>query len=403
MRSEVKILLASRSDDALTAMTDCLAECEGYSLYSRLLINGTLDPLKSLQDLPDLLILRLSHKAEGELRSLGKRPPAKRPPLIVIAEEGDAGAMRKAMKVGARDFITEPFEPEELRESVERVAGELAPAATDHSQAGEMTVVVNAKGGSGATFLACNLGHISAAASEASTALVSLELQFATLPDYFDLKLRQGLLQALAAVDEMDAVALDAHMTPHKSGLRMLAGLPDDSLFAYEGSEERLEKLCQLLVEHYQQVIVDVPRRIDRLTACVLGRADNIILVTQQSLAHLKDASRMLHLMRHELGIPLDKVVAVVNRYDKSAAVTVQDIQRALDEVEMVTIPNNYQLATESSNLGVPVYEHSKGAALTRALMSLETRLGGESVTTSESLFSKTSAIIKRGESWLRS
>jgi pilus assembly protein CpaE len=210
-----------------------------------------------------------------------------------------------------------------------------------------------------------------------SAALVGLDMQFPTLPAYFDMKLRHSLIQAVESVDELDAVALDAIMATHKSGLKLLAARPDDFRFAFDSMADGATRLLDLLRSQYAHVVVDVPRRLDELNAQVLSRSTRIALVVQQSLPHVQDATRLQQLLRDQLGISSDRIIAVVNRYEKNGDIELADIEKALPGSEVTTVPNQFKAVSESINLGIPMYEHARQSPVTRALLQLQSKLIG--------------------------
>ena len=133
-----------------------------------------------------------------------------------------------------------------------------------------------------------------------------------------------------------------------------------------------------------------MPRRVDRYTQATLERATRVVLVVQQTLSHLRDAKRMLQIFRHH-GISNSQVLAVVNRYEKNSPIGMEDVERALQDVQIVTVPSDFKTVAESINLGVPMYEHARGSAVTKALASLATSLGGRPAReASGGLFGKT-------------
>src|SRR5690606_38071567 len=130
-------------------------------------------------------------------------------------------------------------------------------------QSGRLTAFLNAKGGSGATFIACNIAHMLTSVSGRSTGLLSLDLQFNSLAHYFDAKLRHSLPQVLETVDDLDAVALDAYMTQHQSGLRILGAIVDRGFMRAADNGVQLATLLRKMSAHYDHVVVDMPRRVD--------------------------------------------------------------------------------------------------------------------------------------------
>jgi pilus assembly protein CpaE len=322
--------------------------------------------------MPDVLVLHLPNDDGGELSALLERPASMRPPLLVVSADNDAGLMRLAMKAGARDFVAGDAGLPDLDASIDSIRDDLQarPAET-----GELIALINAKGGSGATFLACNLAHVTAKLSAEATAVVSLDMQFPNLPAYFDMKLRYGLLQALDSAEELDAVALDAYMSVHDSGLKLLAARPEDFRFSYDSAAERANRLFDLFSQQYAHVFVDVPRRFDEMTAQIVSRASKVVLVLQQSLPHVQDATRVVQIMRDQLGVPTERIALVVNRFDKKAEIQLEDIQQALPGVAGYTLPNYFKLVAESINLGVPMLDHARNSELTRALIKLQSHL----------------------------
>jgi pilus assembly protein CpaE len=373
MKTRTKLLIAGRSKKAITALQTHLQSHNHQDVQIRHILNGHADPLHGVTDLPDLLVVHVNGLEGGELEALLERPASVRPPLVVISESDDAAAMRFAMKAGARDFLLHS-EIAEVVASVNAICQEFSEKA---SPDGQMTAVVNAKGGAGATFLACNLAHLAASTSDDASALIGFDMQFPTLPSYFDLKLKHGLLPALESADELDAIALDAIMASHRSGLKLLAARPEDFRFSFESLAEQANMLLDLLFNNFRHVVVDMPRHIDEFNAQIISRASNIVMVVQQSLPHIQDATRLQQIMRDQLGISHDNFLIVVNRYDKRAEIQLSDIEKALPGSQLMTVPNQYKEVSESINLGIPMYEYARHSAVTRELIKLQSRLFG--------------------------
>jgi pilus assembly protein CpaE len=173
-------------------------------------------------------------------------------------------------------------------------------------------------------------------------------------------------------------VALDAIMASHKSGLKLIAARPEDFRFSLDSLAPAASPLVDLLQGHYQHVIIDMPRRINEFNAQVISRASHIVMVVQQSLPHVQDATRLQQLFRDQLGIPCDQLLIVVNRYSKGAEIELADIANALPGSEVVTVPNHYKVVSESINLGIPMHDHARQSVVTRALIELQSKLFGD-------------------------
>jgi pilus assembly protein CpaE len=395
MAKRLEVLLASRNRAPVERFETELAAASSYRIATRFIENGHADPVYGLSELPDVVVMVLDDRGHSDLEALFGEREEGGPPLIVVAEEGDAKTMRLAMRAGARDFLSGAVEIEDLIETIDRVAEQLVDRARDSQH--ELTVFVNAKGGSGATFAACNVAHILTSISEKSTALLSLDLQFGGLSQYFDIKLRHGLMDVLDSVDSLDNVALDAYMTQHDSGLRLLAAMPEKTIQCHTDRAGQLATLVDKMLRCYEHVVVDMPRRIDPYVVPVLERASRIVLMLQQTLGHLHDASRMLELFE-SFDIAPSQVLVVVNRYDKNSPISLDDIKRTLRGTELALVPSDFKTVAESINLGVPIHQHAKGSGVTKALRAIEQQIVGVDETARQGIFGRALGSILRKE-----
>ena len=134
------------------------------------------------------------------------------------------------------------------------------------------------------------------------------------------------------------------------------------------------------------------------MSATVYEQADNVLVVIQQELACLRDAARLRSLLTRELGIPSERILTVVNRYEKSLPVELDDICQGLGITrdELSIIPNHYRSVAESINVGVPMTEHARTSVVTKSLMSLGNHLGGaESDDERAGTFSRTFQMLR--------
>ena len=106
-------------------------------------------------------------------------------------------------------------------------------------------------------------------------------------------------------------------------------------------------------------------------TATVLSRAEKVVLVAQQTVAHLHDTKRLVFLLRDQLGLPTDRLLLVVNRFDKKSEVRLQDFADVLPGVAIETVPGDYRRVAESINLGVPLCVGAARSPLGKRLLEL--------------------------------
>lgn len=395
------ILVASRSLEAMVDMATDLTSQSTHKIEPRHMANGHADPLYGMSTMPDLVVMLLADSGHSDLEALVAEQKPGGPPIIIVAEHGDANTMRLAMRAGARDFLSGQVSAAELSETIDRVVSQSIDTSGERDE--RLTIFVNAKGGSGATFLACNVAHILESVAEVPTALMGLDLQFTGLSQYFDIKLRHGLMEVLDSVYSLDDVALEAYMTKHESGLRLLAAQPENVIHISNERQGQLSMLVEKMQSRYDHVVIDMPRRIDPHVVPVMQRASRIVLVLQQTLGHLHDANRMLEIFS-SISISPERVLVVVNRYNKTSQIGLDDIQRALPGTEITDVMSDFKTVAESINLGIPMHEYARSAPVTKALLALEAKISGrEEATDTTGVLGRAFSTILRKDKWSQS
>ncbi len=370
---KLNILITGRTREALCYIQKMIGEHDGWQTQIRVITNGHADPLHGVDEVPDVLVLQYSDKG-AELKHLCESKSSPRIPLIVFGPPNETPGVRLAMQAGARDYLPQPVSPSEINSVISEIAAEAATGG--FRKIGNLHVFINGKGGSGSSFLASNVAH-GLAASGHSTTLVDLDLQFAGLCRYLDLEPKRGLFEALQSIEDMDETSAMAFTCEHKSGLRLLSAKSASLRLNADISPERLTTLLNIYRSFCEFVVVDLPRHIDVLSASVLEGADQIMVITQQTLPHINDTARLLRILRKEICIDASKISVVVNRHDKRSAIETGDIEKTLRVQNLVKIPNQYKQTEECVNSGLPLVEVSGTASLTRSLLKLHGMIGG--------------------------
>lgn len=377
MAKFVKVLIVGHSKETVASLEPILRKHPDVKSASRLLTNGTVDPLHGVRDIPDVLMLELSQNWEDELQALNIRPAAQRPKVIAAGASDDARVLRRAMQMGVRDFLNIPIDPHEVIAALQNLVDEKRAIHSPVSQ--RITAVFNAKGGSGASFLASNLSHIMVQDLKLRVALVDLDLQFGTSALCLNLHPKVGIGDALFSAADIDTVALQGYMSKHESGLDVLASTPHGFVAPSEVSTDQLDHLLQVVASSYDHVVIDLPRIIDALTLSVMAKADRIVLVLQQYLSHLHDAKRFVQGLRGQFQDLDERLVIAINRFHNKASVSTRDIEQGLGCRAVFEIPNDYKRVSVAEDLGVPLFAHAPSAPVTKSLRQFAQSLSGVS------------------------
>lgn len=383
-RSACRLLISGRNAQAIEHLQSACQAVAGLQVGTRLASNGHCDPLYGVDPMPDILLLHVSAHWREELAALLQRQPTERPALLVSGNLEAAEGMRLAMQAGARDFLPEPLDEHELAAALQRILQERR--ASSASQ-GKLLAVMNAKGGSGATLVACNLAH--RLSLQGNVLLIDLDLQFGSVAHYLDVLPTHSHVDVLQQVHGLDSVALRGFCAHYSPSLHVLGGRANELCLPQDVQAEQLEALFALARHSFDWVVVDLPRHIDHLTGTALEQADQVLVVLQQSISHLKDATRLMRILRDDIGVQGSHLQVLVNRYNKVAPVSLKDIEEALRCPAALLLPNDFNVVSESQNAGVPLAVHAPRAPITQALKQIAEDLQGSQAPVREGLLKR--------------
>ncbi|WP_036304154.1 AAA family ATPase [Methylotenera sp. L2L1] len=289
--------------------------------------------------------------------------------IIILSENASSEFLMAAMRSGVKDVLSLPLQAGDLQASVDRLDIKLKQAIPNHKK-GKVIAFVGSKGGSGATFLACNLAYILAETSKAKVALLDLNLQFGDAVLFVNDHVPSNTLADVAKnIRRLDASLLSSSMVNILPNFSVLAA-PEDAESAQDVKPEHIDALLKLTTSQYDFVVMDIGRTLNATGVKALDHADIIFIVLQETLPFIRDSKRLLHAF-HSLGYAKEKVKIVLNRHEKGGDIRLTDVEIALGMKVFKTIPNSYQAVSASVNQGVPIMEIAKNDAVTKALQEV--------------------------------
>jgi len=343
------------------------------------LFNGGLEHLGPVadQERPDLFILDSLCRGPEELAAVeqhGLRHPDMA--FIMLCEALPPEFLLKAMHIGVRDVLHSPVSPDALLTAVTRIEHKAA-LGNAPPRKGKVLAFIACKGGSGATFLAANLGYmLAAAAPEGKVALLDLNLQFGDASLFVsDHVPANTLADVTGNISRLDASFLASSMVRVLPNFGVLAA-PDDPERADEIKPGHIEVLLNLAKAHYDYVILDIGRNLNAATVKAMDHADLIFPVLQETLPFIRDAKRLLHALQG-LGYAREKIHLIVNRYEKGGEIQLEDVERTLGMKVFKTVPNSFKAVFTSVNQGVPIMKVASHDPVTKALQELAQELMG--------------------------
>lgn len=286
--------------------------------------------------------------------------------VILLCATNTPEFLINSMRAGVREVLPSPVSFSALDAAVSRIVAKRS--AIPSKPVGMILAFMPCKGGSGATFLATNLGYQLAASK--SVLLIDLNLQFGdALSFVHDGKPTSTLADVARDISRLDASFLTASTVKITPSYSIMAA-PEEPSQAMEIKPEHIDVILNLAVSQYDFILLDIGRSLDTLSIKALDRADRIFPVLQAGLPSLRNANKLLTVFK-SLSYPIGKIELIVNRFEKSGDIGINDIQRSVGEVSLHTVPNSYKEVNSSINHGDPLIESARSNTVTKNLTEL--------------------------------
>lgn len=320
------------------------------------LVHGSLDALGPLltQHQFDVLVVHGACESVDELQQLHDLLERYPQMAVVVASRNVASDfLLSALRLGIRDVLPLPVEAAALQAAVARLTQVAARTAPDHDHH-KVLAFLSCKGGSGATVLATNLGF-ALGEEGAKTLLIDLNRQFGDAALSVSDRIPTSTLADVTGpnIHRLDASFLASAVLEVAPQFAVLAA-PEELERATAVRAEDVETLIRLAASHYRFVVLDLGRTLDAVTVRALDQADIIYLVLQQGLPYVRDAKRTLEALQ-ALGYPRERIRLLINRYQRGAEISSDDIALSVGMPVHATIPNSYATVAAAVNQGLPI------------------------------------------------
>lgn len=302
--------------------------------------------------------------------------------ILLISGDTSADFLMHSMRSGVREVIPLSSSQEILQGALARVFNKRGKqsAVTE----GKVFAFLSCKGGSGATFVAANFAYVLASEFGKRVALVDLNLQFGDAAMFVsDAHPPSNLAELSQQIHRLDASLLEGSMLQAAPGFFVLSA-PDNPEQSVDVRREHVDAIVRLARLHFDFVILDLPRSLNGVSVQVLDLADNIFPVMQLTLPFVRDGKRLLGVFR-SLDYPKSKIRVIVNRHEKGGEFSLQDLERAIDAKVAYVVPNSYQAAAASVNLGIPIARGSRNDPISKCLIEMGREFVPEETQTSGS------------------
>lgn len=351
------------------------------------------------QSMPDLAIVSLDADKPRALQMIGQLS-VEHPKLAILTISKDHQALLLSLQRGAKYFLTEPVELEDLLSALRRALGEsggLQDSSASSGGTGNSTAiprqvmpcsviaVLGSRGGVGTTTLAVNLAATLANDPNHAVALLDLDLALGDADIAVEVQGMENISIADLArnIQRLDMNFLKRALVKHEStGLSILRHpleIQDMGVI----HESHVERIVNLLKISYTHLVLDLSKSFLPTDLMGLRMADQILLVAQLELGSLRNVVRLNHLLNNTEEMLGERVKVIINRVGAEAVEEGISLNKAADVIGRAIfwqVPNDPKSVIQARVAGQPMVKHNPKSKIQQNIQGLAGTLTGKAV-----------------------
>ena len=258
----LSIALIGPDEERRKAAATALAGCQGGEIREFSSYPPSLDDVpKLLEQHYDVIIIDLDSHPEYALELVESICAKGAATVMVYSMKADSELLVHCMRAGAREFLTLPFSQSTMAEALVRASARRPATRAPKKASGRLLVFLGAKGGDGATTLACNFAVAIAKESGQSTLLIDLDLPLGDAGLSLGVVAEYSTINALQNSARLDTSFLSKLLVKHSSGVSVLAA--PGKFPTYDASTDAIDRLVSVARQDFENVVVDMGSRLD--------------------------------------------------------------------------------------------------------------------------------------------
>ncbi len=324
---------------------------------------------------PEVLFVEFARIARPAAEWLADVRRGREIPLIVaVHPTADPAEMISALRAGASEFLSLPIRPA-VYDAMDRLGLLLDSKINDKVESGRVIGILSAKGGCGATTVACCLSAGLHVAEPKSRILVAdMDYQAPSAPSVFKRKPVVNASEAFEAVRRLSSSSWREFVSAVRPGVDLLASPADNAQGDVPELPEqwRMESLFRFIVHQYNWILLDLGRHLNPGNWTLLQHVEELLIVTAPDVLALYQTRSVLQTLTGR-GFDKSRVKLLLNRNQSSPSdFWVESIQQMFEMSVFGVIPNDENAVTK---LGGDTFELPDDTPLTKAIAKIATKL----------------------------
>jgi pilus assembly protein CpaE len=287
---------------------------------------------------PDVVLFECTNKTDAlEEVMTAIKATAASPMVIALNASPEIEGVVTALRAGVMEFLYPPIR-ENLIKALDR-----AQRLVHRRPPGKVFGFLSAKGGCGATTLAC---HTSVAIAdrarqqEKQTVLIDLDLNTGMVRFLMRTSSPYSVLDAASNLQRLDIGYWKALTSNDAPGLDVIAA-PADLVSKHQLNREQVQHVLSFVRCYYDWTVVDLGRGLGLLTMSVLDEIDELFLVTTAEVPALHLTKKIIEVLKTS-GYADKAIQLVANRSEDISEAASKELESLIGLPLFANLPNEY-------------------------------------------------------------
>lgn len=309
---------------------------------------------------PDVVLLDLSRR-QGPIDDLVRRIRAATPECMIVALNltAEADTILAALRAGVNEYVYPPLR-DTLRQALDKKSAERQRGRDGVRSGGKVYAFFSAKGGCGATTLACHIA-VELGRQNRRVLLADLDLDSGLVSFIMKSKSPYSILDAVNNLHRLDASYWKALVSNGIPNVDIIPGPCGIASLRQQPSPQHVRHVLGFLRSQYDCTVADLGRSLSRATLDALEEVDEAFLVTTLEVPALHLAKQIVQKL-FDAGYGKSRLRLLLNRVPKRIEITPEELEKMMGLPVHSMIPNDYpelyecysegRLLPRTSNLG---------------------------------------------------
>lgn len=298
---------------------------------------------------PDVVLLevtRLKEPLEVVVKRL--RATSAQPAVFALHGSAQPDLILSALRAGVSEFLYPPI-AESLKQALERLAESRQKTSEKVLRGGKTLGFLSAKGGCGATTVACHVAKVLAHMNTGKVLLADIDLQAGMIGFLLKTSSDYSIADAVNNLQRLDVSYWRGLVSNGTPNLEIITAPVTPA--ARQLPTGHIKQVLAFARTLYDWSLIDLGRNVSAGTLSILDVIDETYLVTTPDVPALHQAKQIIQTLL-DAGYSRSQLRLVLNRATRRTDVTIEELETMLGIPVHATIANDFEAFYEAFSDG---------------------------------------------------